>query len=89
MPRKCDECKFYKSEAVHRNEAIRRLDYCTNAQCTTAQIREMFPDRKGVPLDIAREICNKEGDGIFVYFQPKAETRPSGSVSEPTRRATA
>jgi len=39
----------------------------------------------------ARNICDREGDGIFVYFEPrdpatgaafKAETRPVGSVSQ-------
>lgn len=32
--------------------------------------------RLELPEDItaAREICNKEGDGIFVYFEPKTPT---------------
>lgn len=35
-------------------------------------------------LDEAREICNKEGDGIFVYFQPR-DPQAGATFAEPVQ----
>lgn len=79
MTKKCDSCKHCVSVEVPRfrfrpgsvEGKMQTVNVCKNELCTTEEIREQFPNRKGVPLDMAREICNKEGDGIFVYFEPK------------------
>lgn len=74
----CESCRHYGSKVVHENEARRLIRFCTNDLCTTDQVREQFPDRLGMPIDMAREICDREGDGFFVYYEPKD---PSAGVA--------
>ncbi|MEQ1644253.1 MAG: hypothetical protein ABL959_12470, partial [Pyrinomonadaceae bacterium] len=50
------------------------VEFCSNDTLATDEVREMFPDRKGLPLDYARNLCDREGDGIFVHFEPKTPT---------------
>ena len=82
MPKKCEGCRYFSNEAAlgercHQGEVRSRVD----------------PDfvflNAYTELGPAREICNKEGDGIFVYFQPKAETRAVASVPAQPRRTVA
>lgn len=79
----CERCKHCesvdvphflrtKSRTTITVKATRRpVNVCKNDLCTTAEIRHDYPNRHGVPLDIARNICDREGDGRFVYFEPK------------------
>lgn len=75
---KCETCRYFGSKLVHIGEAQRQIIFCTNDKCATDQVREMFPDRHGMPLDLARNTCDRESDGIFVHFEPK--TPASGSA---------
>lgn len=81
MPNKCESCRFYGTEIVAAGENQRRIRFCTNPNTVTDKVREMFPDRRGVPLDMARDICDREGDGIFVYYEPK--TPATGAATQP------
>jgi len=62
MSKKCDSCRFFSvgqlGERCHQTDVRGRVD----------------PDFVVAPgyteLTPAREHCDKEGDGIFVYFQP-------------------
>lgn len=79
VPIKCDTCRHCVLVEVPKFQfspgtipgTLQHVAVCKNELCTTEQIREMFPERHGMPLDMAREICNREGDGIFVHFEPK------------------
>lgn len=110
MPKKCESCRHCVSEQIdntplvfirgkqieQRSRLTHTIIYCANDKCATDQVREMFPDRKGVPLDMARQICDREGDGIFVYFEPKTPaagafvqiTGPDYTTSDGTPRKT-
>lgn len=70
MPKKCESCRFHSSKRSKLSIGEIALVFCTNPIVASDEIKEMFPDRIGLPLDIAREVCDKEGDGIFVYFEP-------------------
>lgn len=41
---------------------------CPQGSCYSRRVTG--GNRQVLPLDTAREVCNKEGDGIFVYFEP-------------------
>lgn len=79
IAKKCDGCRFYGVKSVHEREAMRAIRFCTSPKTVTTEVERMFPDRLGVPLDMAREICDREGDGFFVYFEPKEPTRGVGN----------
>lgn len=94
MPKKCESCQHYRSEpkrslivlnGVNTGQAVRSgvLEYCTNDLCTTDEIREMFPDRKGLPLDMARDTCDRESNGVFVHFEPKTPTAGAAATPGP------
>lgn len=77
MPNKCESCKHYRPD---------------NNRCKAWPVRNLGGDYVSVDLTTARDICDRESNGIFVYFEPKtptsgaafeAETRPVGSVFSP------
>ena len=81
MPKKCETCRHHgtidrgpKRILVpglvdrSRNSLV---ELCSNHVLASDEIKEMFPDRHGLPLDYARNLCDREGDGIFVYYEPK------------------
>jgi hypothetical protein len=74
MTKKCDSCR-------HRKESDQGL-LGTAIRCANPVILKLAYTTKmpasDMPLTYAREICNKEGDGIFVYFEPK--TPASGAA---------
>lgn len=84
MSKKCESCRHYGTTPRGVNGILvpgladrsrhALAEFCSNDRLTTADVREMFPNRLGVPLDYARSICDREGDGIFVYFEPKEPT---------------
>jgi hypothetical protein len=89
-PIKCESCRHHGSSTrdvtpklgphvPHGNFAVVRVAvFCTNDACASDEVKEMFPDRKGTPLDMAREICDREHNGHFVYFEPRD---PSAGVT--------
>ena len=83
MPRKCDDCRYFSfnaaiGERCHQGEIRRRAD----------QDFVVFPGY--TELTPAREICNKEGDGIFAYVAPKDPKAGAAFVQvEKTMRAAA
>ena len=96
MPIKCESCKHCVSVKVPRfrfgkaivSGDLQTVKVCKNHLCTTEDIREQFPDRHGMPLDMAREICDREGNGIFVHFEPKTPASGASFGSEPRAIAT-
>jgi hypothetical protein len=61
--KKCDTC-LHHSKYATRGAVI---ELCS---APATQVDNRIPTQLGD----ARVICNKEGDGIFVYFQPKSAT---------------
>lgn len=61
MPKKCECCRFYLN-------VTDVSEFCTNVAVgdLPTENHELFPR-----LNIARESCDREGDGHFVYFTPK------------------
>lgn len=70
MPKKCESCRFYCNEITeHRNFY---LGYCTRDDVFA---ESPIPDDPAFYQDYpriadARKICDREGDGVFVYFEP-------------------
>ncbi len=64
MTKKCYECHFYDQK--------QGSEFCQ-------RMMPELPESEGsfIALDTAREICNKEGDGIFVYFEPILSSPPA------------
>jgi len=60
------------------------VEFCSNDKLCSDEIKAMFPNRKGLPLDYAREICDRESDGHFVCFEPKEPT--SGAAVQTARK---
>lgn len=93
MPQKCESCRFYGTDdhgatrVLIPGRADRSLhipvEFCTNDLLCSDDIKQIFPNRKGLPLDYARTICNREDDGHFVYFEPKTPT--AGAFVQITR----
>ena len=71
MPKKCESCRFY----AHQVSEL-YFDLCKQQTVVDLVFPPEFETDKFVdaPLTLARDICNKEGDGIFVYFDPKTPT---------------
>ena len=67
MPKKCASCRHFQSDP--------NSDQFERGFCTHIRIRRPSlwtpPGQQPVPINRAREICDKEGDGIFVHFEPK------------------
>lgn len=78
MPRKCDSC-------LHLSKYARRGTVIELCSAPATQLDKRIPTQLGD----ARAICDKEGDGIFVYFQPKTETIAVASLPAQPRRAAA
>lgn len=56
--KKCERCRHFRSD---RNRRGFEAGVCTSSSIAI----------NSLPILDAREICDKEGDGIFVYFEPK------------------
>lgn len=80
MPRKCESCRHFietkKGQKIH---------FFSN-QCSRSEIvDEIFPTslchkQLSAGVDLARDICDREGDGHFVYFEPRDPS--AGAVVE-------
>lgn len=69
MPKKCESCRHYLP--------VPGTNEFHKAQCTSWEVLSLEAHIFGGPMPLiedAREICDKEGDGIFVYFEPKVPT---------------
>lgn len=64
MAKKCLSCRFFKPGPTFESS------FCSNPD-----VHYPLTHYRGAMLIIwaAREICDKEGDGVFVYFQPKLQ----------------
>jgi hypothetical protein len=79
--KKCESCRFYWNFGVDKSVFV-------DALCKSPEINEIAfqldPDNHFSPLITdARDICDKEHDGHFVYFEPKVPT--TGAVVQITR----
>lgn len=62
MPKKCESCRHYTAYKIPKGDG----------ECSQPIIGATAPCNLGrLRITAAREICNKEGDGHFVYFEPK------------------
>ena len=59
MPKKCESCQNFRPD--WRNRGFEA------GACISRKIVTM----NSLPILTARGLCDKEGDGIFVYFEPK------------------
>lgn len=77
MTNKCESCIHYQKETPHHTFGAGR---CIQ-QAVGRKLRRILSDTvRFHTIDYAREICNKEGDGIFVYFEPKTPTAGAAFV---------
>lgn len=79
MKMKCESCRHF---GLSRPKGDARNGLCRNENV----IREgaLFETSYFLPISPAREICDKEGDGHFVYFEPK--TPAAGAFVQITRQ---
>jgi len=73
MPIKCEGCRYFEQPTVIHEKSVRpfrHVSVCTNKLCVPNYF-EIKPNFHGLNIDTAREICDREGDGIFVHFEPK------------------
>ncbi len=63
MPKKCESCRHFRAEGEGSP--------FNTARCKSPVIVLVFNRCLSVAISDAREICDQEGDGIFVYFEPK------------------
>lgn len=63
MPKKCESCRYY----VNPERAF-EFD---GAICSNIEINSTVRFQRVVMMPEARELCDREGDGHFIYFEPK------------------
>lgn len=88
MSKKCESCRHYDVEYVDIRPIViiggKFIEQPprpgTVLSCTNFNIAIIDNLGGKVPLSQAREICNREGDGIFVYFEPTVPT--AGAAAE-------
>jgi hypothetical protein len=64
MPKKCESCKHYgnlSSDGKFEN------GFCNSRALAVSSGLQ----GRSIPITLGREICDVEGDGIFVHFEPK------------------
>ena len=95
--KKCLSCRHFGSHFrnLTNEEPLTLIGGWCTAPAIAAQIKSAgYIVARGSEVDIstARDLCDKEADGIFVYYEPEspssgaafeAETRPVGSVFNP------
>ena len=61
MPNKCESCRFQKTDSFESD------------MCASPDVNAAFSGHKKAMLSLgtARDICDRESNGIFVYFEPK------------------
>lgn len=66
---KCQSCPHYVQPFIEKGPF--------DALCGHTTIHEIAdPDYENhfkIEIEVAREICDREGDGIFVYFEPRTD----------------
>lgn len=72
MPRKCDTCRHFKAGPA---------DFCTSPEIGTIRAHSRMAM---TVLWAARETCDREHDGHFVYFEPRD---PEAGASFPENKA--
>ena len=63
----CESCRFYEKPTPNHTFGAGR---CTNENVVRRGSRQ-FSAREFHSIDLSREICDKEHDGHFVYYEPK------------------
>lgn len=62
MPKKCESCRHFRPAEQFEKSV------CQNSRVINTQ---PYTSRSLMLINTARDICDKEGDGIFVHFEPK------------------
>lgn len=75
MPRKCESCHFFFGRRFNRPGEL-PFDQSSCVHIATPE-----------PINEARAVCDREGDGHFVYFEPRdpeagASVAPVPNVAE-------
>lgn len=62
MPKKCESCKWY----------IPHRDGFSAGQCAQPELLQATIDEGFALFNVsrARELCDRESNGVFVYFEP-------------------
>lgn len=74
MPKKCESCLHF----VPFNP--QRVVDSSVSRCSQELIKLKHRTAAAVPIDTARDTCDKEGDGIFVHFEPRDPTPAAGQT---------
>jgi hypothetical protein len=86
QPRKCESCRHFVDYGSNL------MDFCSNPKVVPSDhpwaTRGLWPLEKDPMLDAAgletaRDICDRESNGIFVYFEPKTPTAGATFQSSP------
>lgn len=90
MPKKCESCRNYRTTTGPATIGRLRRDHFGD-NIPTIEVCSYFPVEpyrcgeglvESMRLDQARDICDREGDGIFVYFEPKEPTSGAAFIGE-------
>lgn len=73
MKKKCYDCRHYFSDP-----AMPRIEVCGSEDVLSLSVT--FDD--AIDLQFGRQICDREGDGHFVYFEPIEIVPSAGAVFE-------
>ena len=77
MSIKCESCRFFdKPNADAPSESARCLQVFVQTQRLKSGARGWFT------IDKDREICDREGNGHFVYFEPTTPTAGAAFAGE-------
>lgn len=66
MSIKCDSCFNYDEN---------------NKLCLSGPVIDAAEEFNSVEINEARDICDREGDGHFVYFEPIDDPQPSAGAA--------
>lgn len=82
MQRKCESCRHYQPSRAFPGQFARGV-------CHTVRIRRPTistpPEAPPVPILEARDICDREGDGHFVHFEPLIPEAGAAAAAAPQK----
>lgn len=74
MPKKCKSCRHHGTLTFTALDRVRAVEICKNDRVLSEDERDMFPDRRGTPLDLALNRCFTDtgrDDDFHIYFEPR------------------
>lgn len=82
MSLKCESCRYFSAEwkLGHFRSIIAGNQRCEAPSVLKAFNRPTYHQTQRLAIMLARDICDREGDGRFVYFEPR-DTEPSAGAA--------